>query len=215
MIQVVARRPLRAGIVKLVPSSNEFACLELLMCAQDCASGGVGLSHQRPYGWIAGKVLVRPIRQQHEDELGRRGPDVGVRGQVSAPQLIGVHAPDDCALQPVPAGSPMRLSFVRRPISSTLRGVISLRDGQAENFYRNLFRWSLIIDTGRNAVKRREMTCIAIDFSRQVGGRRAACRPEGNGCVRPTWRAKASERGVSRASQQSMSRARLSDVSNR
>ena len=76
VIQIVAGRASRAGVVELWTPADEATRFQIPKCAQDCASAGIGFGHQGANRGVAREVLVRLIRQEDEDELRRRGTDI-------------------------------------------------------------------------------------------------------------------------------------------
>jgi hypothetical protein len=62
VIQVVACRALRPGVVELWTATDEATRFQVFECAQDRASPGIGLSHQGTGRGIAREILIRLIR---------------------------------------------------------------------------------------------------------------------------------------------------------
>jgi len=62
VIQVVASRASRPGVVELWTSTDEATRFQVSECAQDRASPGMGLSHQGTDRGIAREILIRLIR---------------------------------------------------------------------------------------------------------------------------------------------------------
>ena len=157
VIQIVAGRASRAGVVELWTPADEATRFQIPKCAQDCAPAGIGFGHQGANRGVAREVLVRLIRQEDEDELRRRGTDICVRRPGERTPAHPDAGDEDCASRSVSAESSLCALCMHRSISSTIKGVITLRHNRSQNYLPN-FRvvGCLVTAIDRNAVKYRE-----------------------------------------------------------
>ena len=88
VIQIVAGRASRAGVVELWTPADEATRFQIPKCAQDCTSAGIGFGHQGANRGVAREVLVPLFARRMRMNFAAEEPTSASVAQASALQLI-------------------------------------------------------------------------------------------------------------------------------